>query len=501
LPIVGGVVTFSAAIASLGGVYIYAQTRSPQNTNSYGSKFVSTTTMTSRAFVMPTAVTAAGPIDRNSVNLTFSPADGLASCTASFYRVDRNGSNQNYHVAMGTGTVSTAGFCATSSYNFISPGLGQIYVFARVTTPAGVVGTMLCTPTAVLIRRPIYLAASNTPMVRTAVQKANVASALTFTFGGTGTPGVISDTANFGVHAYTPITITDGMAVRVFCATSATASNPAQCGSGTCTSAGVATVSVTVPGGANYLWASLAADGYVLSLCSSVSGGNADTLYGAVVTDALFPRTDVLDQSGNPGLVWQPSDADASALYDLTLGGTSATTAAIVRLRDTSINANWATAGHPMWRAPFATSYILNFGQGFTSSTFMWYRDVLIPKQWDRIQWGYKASYRPTRVAVICPGWTEYVKLATIELRGFTSKAFTAGDVLYSGPVDLPSAGVQYSGPVVLVYDGTYAILDFNASLANTTGWTHYQVTNTSPATGGDSMGFLCDTLSCRLLL
>jgi len=68
-------------------------------------------------------------------------------------------------------------------------------------------------------------------------------------------------------------------------------------------------------------------------------------------------------------------------------------------------------------------------------------------------------------------------------------------------PVDLPSAGVRYSGPVVLEYDGTYAILDFNASLANTTGWTHYQVTNTSPATGADSMGFLCDTLSCRLLL
>jgi hypothetical protein len=129
---VAGVATVSNAIPN-GTYYVYARTISPSSVQ--GPLLVSTTQVTSRAYVFPTsvAITSTG-------SLTFSPADGLATASVEVY-YDASGAS-NTPTKCGAGTVGATGQ-ATVACAF--PTGVPIYVYALVKSPAGVVGSWLRT--------------------------------------------------------------------------------------------------------------------------------------------------------------------------------------------------------------------------------------------------------------------------------------------------------------------------------------------------------------------
>ena len=133
--LVSGVVTVSGLVP-LNTFYLYARSISP--TSVQGSLLVSSL-VTSRVYSFPTSVTFMTIQVNTNTQLTFAPADGLASATVIIYYHATNTSTNP--TQCGTGTISSTGI-ANITCTF--PSGPAVYVYARVTSPAGVQGSLLC---------------------------------------------------------------------------------------------------------------------------------------------------------------------------------------------------------------------------------------------------------------------------------------------------------------------------------------------------------------------
>jgi len=133
--LISGVVTVSGSVP-LNTFYLYARSISP--TSVQGSLVVSSL-VTPRVYSFPTSITFT-TIQVNAVTqLTFAPADGLASASVVIYYHSSNTSTTP--TECGTGTISSSGI-ANITCTF-PPG-SPVYVYGRVTSPAGVQGSLLC---------------------------------------------------------------------------------------------------------------------------------------------------------------------------------------------------------------------------------------------------------------------------------------------------------------------------------------------------------------------
>ena len=132
--LVSGVVTVSGSVP-LNTFYLYARSISP--TSVQGSLVVSSL-VTPRAYSFPTSVTFTTIQVNANTQLTFAPADGLASASVIIYYHATNTSTNP--TQCGTGTISSTGI-ANITCTF--PSGSAVYVYARVTSPAGAQGSLL----------------------------------------------------------------------------------------------------------------------------------------------------------------------------------------------------------------------------------------------------------------------------------------------------------------------------------------------------------------------
>ena len=135
--LVSGVVTVSGSVP-LNTFYLYARSISP--TSVQGSLVVSSL-VTPRVYSFPTSVTFTTIQVNTNTQLTFAPADGLATASVIIYYHATNTSTNP--TQCGTGTISSTGI-ANIMCTF--PSGSAVYVYARVTSPAGVQGSLLCSP-------------------------------------------------------------------------------------------------------------------------------------------------------------------------------------------------------------------------------------------------------------------------------------------------------------------------------------------------------------------
>jgi hypothetical protein len=132
--LVSGVVTVSGSVP-LNTFYLYARSISP--TSVQGSLLVSSL-VTPRAYSFPTSITFTSIQVNVNTQLTFAPADGLASASVIIYYHATNTSTNP--TECGTGTISSSGI-ANITCSF--PSGSAVYVYARVTSPAGAQGSLL----------------------------------------------------------------------------------------------------------------------------------------------------------------------------------------------------------------------------------------------------------------------------------------------------------------------------------------------------------------------
>jgi hypothetical protein len=132
--LVSGVVTVSGSVP-LNTFYLYARSISP--TSVQGSLLVSSL-VTPRAYSFPTSITFTSIQVNVNTQLTFVPADGLASANVIIYYHATNTSTNP--TECGTGTISSSGI-ANITCSF--PSGSAVYVYARVTSPAGAQGSLL----------------------------------------------------------------------------------------------------------------------------------------------------------------------------------------------------------------------------------------------------------------------------------------------------------------------------------------------------------------------
>jgi hypothetical protein len=132
--LVSGVVTVSGSVP-LNTFYLYARSISP--TSVQGSLVVSSL-VTPRVYSFPTSITFTTIQVNVNTQLTFAPADGLASANVIIYYHATNTSTNP--TECGTGTISSSGI-ANITCSF--PSGSAVYVYARVTSPAGTQGSLL----------------------------------------------------------------------------------------------------------------------------------------------------------------------------------------------------------------------------------------------------------------------------------------------------------------------------------------------------------------------
>jgi hypothetical protein len=132
--LLSGVVTVSGSVP-LNTFYLYARSISP--TSVQGSLLVSSL-VTPRAYSFPTSITFTSIQVNVNTQLTFAPADGLASANVIIYYHATNTSTNP--TECGTGTISSSGI-ANITCSF--PSGSAVYVYARVTSPAGAQGSLL----------------------------------------------------------------------------------------------------------------------------------------------------------------------------------------------------------------------------------------------------------------------------------------------------------------------------------------------------------------------
>jgi hypothetical protein len=132
--LLSGVVTVSGSVP-LNTFYLYARSISP--TSVQGSLLVSSL-VTPRAYSFPTSITFTTIQVNVNTQLTFAPADGLASANVIIYYHATNTSTNP--TECGTGTISSSGI-ANITCSF--PSGSAVYVYARVTSPAGIQGSLL----------------------------------------------------------------------------------------------------------------------------------------------------------------------------------------------------------------------------------------------------------------------------------------------------------------------------------------------------------------------
>ena len=132
--LLSGVVTVSGSVP-LNTFYLYARSISP--TSVQGSLLVSSL-VTPRAYSFPTSITFTSIQVNVNTQLTFAPADGLASANVIIYYHATNTSTNP--TECGTGTISSSGI-ANITCSF--PSGSAVYVYARVTSPAGTQGSLL----------------------------------------------------------------------------------------------------------------------------------------------------------------------------------------------------------------------------------------------------------------------------------------------------------------------------------------------------------------------
>jgi hypothetical protein len=132
--LVSGVVTVSGSVP-LNTFYLYARSISP--TSVQGSLLVSSL-ITPRTYSFPTSITFTSIQVNVNTQLTFAPADSLASANVIIYYHATNTSTNP--TECGTGTISSSGI-ANITCSF--PSGSAVYVYARVTSPAGTQGSLL----------------------------------------------------------------------------------------------------------------------------------------------------------------------------------------------------------------------------------------------------------------------------------------------------------------------------------------------------------------------
>jgi hypothetical protein len=132
--LVSGVVTVSGSVP-LNTFYLYARSISP--TSVQGSLLVSSL-VTPRVYSFPTSITFTTIQVNVNTQLTFAPADGLASASVIIYYHATNTSTNP--TQCGTGTINSSGI-ANITCSF--PSGSAVYVYARVTSPAGSQGSLL----------------------------------------------------------------------------------------------------------------------------------------------------------------------------------------------------------------------------------------------------------------------------------------------------------------------------------------------------------------------
>ena len=171
------------------------------------------------------------------------------------------------------------------------------------------------------------------------------------------------------------------------------------------------------------------------------------------------------------------TSAERAVFFDKTLGGTSSTLGCIAKFRYNQDPALGLHASHPLWVDYIMATQPFYPNQGSTKRYDLaidWYR------------WGYTFSVRPYRLWFSCGSYPENNISATIQLKGFTSSSFSGGDILYSGSI-----------PGSVAYSSVSTYLNFNGSQSNTTGWTHFEIKNTSADSA--NVGFNCE--ACQLFL
>ncbi len=171
------------------------------------------------------------------------------------------------------------------------------------------------------------------------------------------------------------------------------------------------------------------------------------------------------------------TSAERAAFFDKTLGGTSSTLGCIAKFRYNQDPALGLHPSHPLWVDYIMATQPFYPNQGQTKRYDLaidWYR------------WGYTFSVRPYKLWFSCASYPENIISATIQLKGFTNSSFSGGDILYSG-------GIPGSVP----YSTVSTYLNFNGSQSNTTGWTHFEIKNTSADSA--NVGFNCE--ACQLFL
>lgn len=132
--LVNGIVTVSGNIPSM-TYYLYARSISPSSV--LGPLIVSSL-VTARDYVFPSSVSFVSIRNELTTEFTFTPADTLATATVIMYYDVTNTSTTP--TQCGTGTISSSGVA-----NIICtfPSGTSVYVYAKVTSPAGVQGSLI----------------------------------------------------------------------------------------------------------------------------------------------------------------------------------------------------------------------------------------------------------------------------------------------------------------------------------------------------------------------
>jgi hypothetical protein len=265
--------------------------------------------------------------------------------------------------------------------------------------------------------------------------------------------------------------ITSGALARAYYSASSTDASPTQCGTGTCTSAGVATVTCTVPGGTYYLYLSLDVDAYLISQAA------ATPLLASMDWNSyiLYNQPKVT----NPG--WEKQHA---AFARPSANAYSDAYATFIRAvvdntmyRDTSgveWNSSTGSLGDMMLKpenygeqadpwlvknVPTAFCYVAPIssltGSGLTPLTAQ--NGTAYAQYWDSsssgfprpfIRWGYKVPVTAMSWGICMTERRSWFG-RTLTLMGFPSRSFSSGTVLATKVVDssckLSTTGDNYS--------------------------------------------------------
>ena len=267
--------------------------------------------------------------------------------------------------------------------------------------------------------------------------------------------------------------ITNGASARAYYSASSTDASPTQCGTGTCTSAGVATVTCTMPIGTYYLFTSLDVDAYMISQAA------ATPLVVAVAVDwtgyILYNQPKI----ANPG--WEKQLASFARPSEYAYSSAYATFIKAVvdnTMYQTTSGVEWNSStgslGDMMLKpenygeqadpglvknVPTAFCYVAPIssltGSGLTPLTAQ--NGTAYEQYWDSsssgfprpfIRWGYKVPVT-ARSWGICMTQRASWFGRTLTLMGFPSRSFSSGTVLATKVVDsscnLSNTGDNYS--------------------------------------------------------